>query len=202
MSPPRDLFEVVWRDHEKLVLGLAHRLHPKNPTTMRDLMATGMVGLWQAWQKYDPSASNDGGLWGFANFRVLGAMRDHLRELDLMNRSERSTAKQQGLEIPERFEVSLDHAVSLPSEQPAAPILLAQEELRSVLLENLLELDHPLGELLFERYFDEKKLAEIGLERGYSESRACQIEKKALAQLKLILEHEPRMADDIRERLR
>jgi RNA polymerase sigma factor (sigma-70 family) len=200
-SPPRrqpDLFQAVWQDHSHLVRRLAHKLRPIDANMLDDLVAAGMVGLWQAWQNYDPTAGN-AGLWGHASTRVLGAMQDHLRFLDLATRHERDVARQTGREVPERSLVNLDRAETRTCDRPSTLHEIALREVREAIRDDIDVLPRHLAEIVVERYFKERPLLQIGNRRGYSESRACQLVNFALAKLRKIVAHDPRLADTIRE---
>jgi RNA polymerase sigma factor (sigma-70 family) len=194
VRPASDLFQDVWRDHAPLVRRLTHKF----PLYLTDeLFSCGMIGLWQSWQKYDPTAGTSG-LWGFAIPRVLGAMRDYLRGIDMSTRHERDTATQTGQEVTPRREVDVSR-ITLTCPRPDPVHVLAQQEIRHIIFENLLTLPPHLAELLHDHYFEEKKLADIGLKHGFTESRACQIKHVALDKLREILEDDPRLANTIRE---
>lgn len=51
-----------------------------------DLFAYGLVGLWNAASKYD---ENRGAFRSYAKFRVIGAIRDGIRESDRLSRNSR-----------------------------------------------------------------------------------------------------------------
>ncbi|MBI5509021.1 MAG: FliA/WhiG family RNA polymerase sigma factor [Deltaproteobacteria bacterium] len=74
----------------KVVSRLARRL----PSHVRidDLMGAGVVGLLEAFDRYDPTRVTN--FETFAEFRVKGALLDELRRRDLMARDARLAAKQ------------------------------------------------------------------------------------------------------------
>ena len=192
---PADLFTSVWADHAHLVRRATFHFCQNNAALTDDLVAAGMVGLWQSWKKYDAAASGPVGLWGFAHTRVLGAMRDHLRAIDPTTRSERERTKHQGKKIPERQLVSLELADELPGHDPGALHELVAQQASAAVREGLLALPRSNAELLLSRYFDEKTHLQIARERGFTESRSCQIEHASLQKLRAVLEDDPRLED-------
>jgi RNA polymerase sigma factor (sigma-70 family) len=193
-----DLFQNVWLDHAHLVHRLAHKFPYRDTSALDELVAAGMVGLWQAWKNYNPTAGN-AGLWGHASTRVLGAMQDHLRLLDLTTRRERDVARLTGREAPKRYATNLDSVVKTPCDQPSALHEIARHEMQAAVLDALDMLPQLHAAILFGRYFEEKRHRDLGRSRGFSESRSCQIEQAALARLREILENDPRLADTIRD---
>lgn len=70
----------VIREHRNFVEAQATKLHKQLRLRVdrEDLIAYGMVGLIQAWRRYDPSS--DAGFISFAFHRVRGAMLDGCRK--------------------------------------------------------------------------------------------------------------------------
>lgn len=77
---------------------LAYRLWTKCPRNvgLDDLAQEGMIALWLALERFDPSKGCK--LMTFAQSRVIGAMKDHLRMLDPLSRRERELRKASGQE--------------------------------------------------------------------------------------------------------
>ena len=71
-------FDRVLKNHQAQIQGIAHNMGASWIIPENDLCAIGAEGLWEAWCSYDASQGAD--LWGFAQHRVKGAMRDAIRE--------------------------------------------------------------------------------------------------------------------------
>lgn len=69
--------------------------------------------------------------------------------------------------------------------EPSAHDQLAEKELRAIVEDTLVDLDHKERLVLTLYYFEELTLAEIGEVLGVSESRVCQIHGKAIQRLKM-----------------
>lgn len=83
-------------EHAPLVKYIAQRLAVKLPphVDMNDLINTGVLGLLDAIEKFDPGKGVRFGT--YAHFRIRGAMIDSLRETDWVPRSVRSKAQELG----------------------------------------------------------------------------------------------------------
>ena len=82
----------VLRRHLPLVRRVVQRLAARKPPhiEMDDLVSWGIVGLLDAISKYDPS--KEASFSTYAQFRIRGAVLDHLRSLDWVPRSVRQKA--------------------------------------------------------------------------------------------------------------
>src|SRR5438046_9632910 len=83
---------VVLRRHLPLVRRVVQRLAARKPPHIEtdDLVSWGIVGLLDAIAKYD--AKKEASFSTYAQFRIRGAILDHLRSLDWVPRSVRQTA--------------------------------------------------------------------------------------------------------------
>jgi RNA polymerase sigma factor for flagellar operon FliA len=72
---------------------IARRLHERLPqhVPLEDLMQAGVIGLIDAWHKYDPAKNVQ--FKSYAAFRIRGAILDSLRELDWSPRDLRRKAR-------------------------------------------------------------------------------------------------------------
>jgi RNA polymerase sigma factor FliA len=84
--------EEVLRRHMPLVRRVVQRLAARKPPHIEidDLVSWGIVGLLDAMGKYDPR--KEASFSTYAQFRIRGAILDHLRSLDWVPRSVRQKA--------------------------------------------------------------------------------------------------------------
>lgn len=84
--------EAILRRHLPLVRRVVQRLASRKPPhiDVDDLMSWGIVGLLDAIDKYDPA--KEALFSTYAQFRIRGAVLDHLRSLDWVPRSVRQKA--------------------------------------------------------------------------------------------------------------
>jgi RNA polymerase sigma factor for flagellar operon FliA len=84
--------EEVLRRHLPLVKRVVQRLAARKPPHIEldDLVSWGIVGLLDAMGKYDPR--KEASFSTYAQFRIRGAILDHLRSLDWVPRSVRQKA--------------------------------------------------------------------------------------------------------------
>jgi RNA polymerase sigma factor FliA len=80
--------------HLPMVRFVARRIHGRLPKNIEidDILSAGMVGLVQAFAKFDPTKNVR--FASFAQFRVRGAIMDSLRRLDWASRGLRRTGRQ------------------------------------------------------------------------------------------------------------
>src|SRR5262245_57756425 len=90
-SPPGQRDDVL-RRHLPLVRRVVQRLAARKPPHIEidDLVSWGIVGLLDAISKYDPK--KEASFSTYAQFRIRGAVLDHLRSLDWVPRSVRQKA--------------------------------------------------------------------------------------------------------------
>ena len=90
-APPGNRDEVL-RRHLPLVRRVVQRLAARKPPHIEidDLVSWGIVGLLDAIKKYDPR--KEASFPTYAQFRIRGAVLDHLRSLDWVPRSVRQKA--------------------------------------------------------------------------------------------------------------
>src|SRR5262245_7957937 len=90
-EPPGNRDEVL-RRHLPLVRRVVQRLAARKPPHIEidDLVSWGIVGLLDAITKYDPR--KEASFSTYAQFRIRGAVLDHLRSLDWVPRSVRQKA--------------------------------------------------------------------------------------------------------------
>jgi len=90
VSAPR---ERVVREYAPLIKYIAQKIASRLPANIEldDLMSSGVIGLMDAIDKYDPSRDNK--FKTYAEFRIRGAILDELRAQDWVPRSVREKAK-------------------------------------------------------------------------------------------------------------
>src|SRR5437870_7968943 len=161
----------VLRRHLPLVRRVVQRLAARKPPHIEldDLVSWGIVGLLDAIGKYDPR--KEASFSTYAQFRIRGAILDHLRSLDWVPRSVRQKASliekvSRALEgtlgrAPTEEEIARELRLSLDEYQELLGrvgdmMLFSLEDLRFGTGEERLNLDHalqaneidPLGALL------------------------------------------------------
>lgn len=80
-------------EYTSLIRYIAQRIASRLPSNIEvdDLMSSGVIGLMDAIEKYDPSRDNQ--FKTYAEFRIRGAMLDELRSQDWIPRSIREKSK-------------------------------------------------------------------------------------------------------------
>jgi RNA polymerase sigma factor for flagellar operon FliA len=86
--------EALVMEHMPQVTIIARRIHSRLPShySLDDLISTGVVGLLEAINRYDPSMRIQ--LRTFAEHRIRGAILDSLRDLDWAPRDTRKKSRQ------------------------------------------------------------------------------------------------------------
>ena len=147
--PSHDEREQLILKHLPLVRYIAKRIHGRLPHSvlLEDLIETGVLGLIEAIQHYDPNQHVD--LGAYAKHRIRGAILDSLRALDWGSRQLRKKAR----DLDEaRGIVQTRTGRSAEEEDLAREAGIRVEELRR-LQEKLLRLDHSA---LHEQKMDEE----------------------------------------------
>ena len=91
---PPDLKEKIVLEHTSLISYIVSRIAVRLPShvDLEDLHNTGVIGLMDAVDKYDPT--KDCKFKTYAEFRIRGAILDQLRSLDWVPRSVRQKSRQ------------------------------------------------------------------------------------------------------------
>src|SRR5690554_3100856 len=86
-SKDTKLRDALIQEHLPLVKKIAGRLSMGLPSHVEEeeLIASGVIGLLEALERYDPSS--EAGFKTFATWRIRGAMLDELRRITWMPRS-------------------------------------------------------------------------------------------------------------------
>ncbi len=160
---------------------LIHQLRLPSNIMPDELAQAGMVGAWQACERFD----GRGSLESFASRRIRGAMLDWLREIHPVGRNG-----------PEVSFVSLDdtdedggsRAPGIPSNVGGDP---AEEvERRQEAAKRVRALSRSQRGVVAEAIAGHT-LAAIGAKRGVTESRACQVVSQSVKQMEAARERTP-----------
>lgn len=214
--------EQVIRDHSDLVNRIARRCARSlgGAIDVDDLTSVGIMGLIQAYDKYEPMEGKS--FRSYAEFRVRGAILDEMRRIDPMSQPMRRKVR--------KFENSVNmlaHSLGrLPNEDELAEHLgvpleevhdmrrdlqqvrfiysddrdmdnlhdrivkskLDRQSLRVVLVNALTLLEERDQQIIALYYFHDLRLREIGEVLDLTEARVCQLHKRAVDRLRVVLD--------------
>lgn len=154
-----------------------------------DVHSDALLGLWDAARRYDPERGAT-----FATFawpRMVGAIGDGRRERDFVPRSAR---KRGAVERPVSLDdvpadgdgLSLADRLADPADGIAAYDDADDRWSTHVLIASLLRELPADDRYVISRLLDGATLAQIGVELGFTESRACQIHRRALGRMRQV----------------
>ncbi|MEH7222583.1 FliA/WhiG family RNA polymerase sigma factor [Bacillus sp. JJ1566] len=141
-SRDSDAGDALVRKYMPLVSYHVQRISVTLPKSVNkdDLKSLGMIGLYDALEKFDPS--RDLKFDTYASFRIRGAILDGLRKEDWLPRSSREKSKKVEAAI-ERLEQKLMRNVTIP--EIAAEVDMSEEEVYQTMNEgffaNVLSMD-------------------------------------------------------------
>src|ERR1700677_4071992 len=97
-------------EYAPLIRFIAQKIAVRLPSNIEldDLISSGVIGLMDAIDKYDPSRDNK--FKTYAEFRIRGAILDELRNQDWVPRSVRESNKKE-----EKARIELEHRLSRPA---------------------------------------------------------------------------------------
>jgi RNA polymerase sigma factor for flagellar operon FliA len=147
----------VLLEHLPIVRFLARRIHERLPqhVEIEDLVSAGVVGLMDAFQKFDPAKKVQ--FRSYAQFRIRGAILDSLRTLDWSPRE----LRRKGRAVEEAIRVLTARLGHAPNEAEVAQEMALELEEYQQLLGDLKGLE--IGTLHMERNEDsgEEELAYV-----------------------------------------
>lgn len=178
MSTPEQ--NALLKQYTPLVNQIAAAICRKVPRSVQkdDLVAAGMLGLWDAIRRH--SGDDEKFPW-YAGIRIRGAIFDELRAQDWLPRHARWVlADQMGLAVVHLEDVSeLDRQKALNSEEPFVDVNRNKEKLRKA-LDQL-----PLRErdILVRHLIDGTKFSELAQELKVTVPRISQLHSRASKRL-------------------
>lgn len=170
-----------------VVRTVARRLSSQIPPSHRDeLYGFGVLGLLDAIEKFDPSLGYRFETYSYT--RVMGAMKDGLREFDWLPRSAKRSSSGVVHQIrcvdfkARAFEgLSLEDSVADPNWHAALEVLEVEADHQEVVDALASELSERERHVIVEYYYNRRTLADIGAELGLTESRMSQVHRRALS---------------------
>jgi RNA polymerase sigma factor for flagellar operon FliA len=122
--------EEIILEYAPLIKYIAQKIAARLPANIEldDLISSGVIGLMDAIEKYDPTRDNK--FKTYAEFRIRGAILDELRAQDWVPRSVREKAK-----MLERTFAKIEHEKGRPAsdEEICAELKITQEEYHDLL---------------------------------------------------------------------
>lgn len=172
-----------------LIEFLSKRLGRQVPFDLRaDLYSFAAIGLMDAIDKFKPEMGFR--FETYASRRIRGSMSDGLRSLDPLPRgaSERASRVIETI-VPVDFKSSptlggppLEDSLSDPVQGTLFDNLDLQAEYGEVVVA-ISELPEREQRIVKDHYYESRRLAEIGKDMGITESRVCQLHRRALKML-------------------
>lgn len=173
---------------QKIVGGFQRKL-PRN-VLREDLLAAGMIGLWDAIQRHGADA-DDGFEW-YVRVRVRGAILDELRAQDWLPRRLRATvsAASEGSEgsippsvvrLDDVSEFEQGRCLSLPA---SGETELCERDDQRELEDAIDQLPERERHIVREHYFKGVRFKDLSAELGVSEPRISQLHTRAMQRLR------------------
>lgn len=172
------------------IAGGFQRKLPRN-VLRDDLVAAGMVGLWDAVRRHG-AAADETFEW-YVRVRVRGAILDELRAQDWLPRRARATAEASEGALAAPFVVRLDdvsdweQARCLATNDSSAEASLDAKASQGALARAVEQLPERERHIVSMHYFKGVKFKDLGAELGVSEPRISQLHTRAMQRLRAIL---------------
>jgi RNA polymerase sigma factor for flagellar operon FliA len=187
--------DALIRHYLPTVESLSARLSRHMPESHRqDIYSFGLIGLMDAMDKFQPELGNRFETYG--SRRIRGAMSDGIRTLSwLPRRAGQAVSRVIEKIVPVDFQTAqtaigtrLEDALPDPDSTEWDDIELASDHAEVV--EALDALPERERFVIVEHYYLHRRLADIGNELGVTDSRVCQLHRRALRMLEtILLEH-------------
>lgn len=177
-------------DYQSLInthMSLANRIAGKEKkklppkVTYDEVQSAAYLGLVQAAKKYDPE--NDASFETFASFRIIGAIKDYLREIGWGPRNERRSIASLDATTPDG--ICLADTLEARAETEEGDIFEKCSTCLSPLARQALKL----------YYLDGLKMKEVAHRLSLTESRISQIVSESKRELRTVWSHR---ADELR----
>jgi RNA polymerase sigma factor for flagellar operon FliA len=183
-------FDTVYTAYRPRVERLAYKLTggAGNNTSLEELSAAGMVALWQAHTSYDPTHGTT--FWQYAYRIVWGTMVDEMRLHGHLSRNARAAVRDDL--VTDKMSTSMLYQRPVENAYDLAALGDPEEDLQLKEASNFVKLafEHLRGRerrVIFEHYFEDRKLRDIATELDVTESRVCQLKMSALETMAGIL---------------
>lgn len=186
----REVRETLICHYLPVVEFLAGRAARSVPDSNRpDIYSFGVLGLMDAIDKFRPELGNRFETYG--SRRIRGAMSDGIRSLNwLPRRASQAASRVIEKVIPVDFQTArtavgarLEDSLTDP-DAAAVTDGLDLEADHAEVVEALACLPERERFVIHEHYYRRRRLAEIGLDMGVTESRVCQLHRRALSLLR------------------
>ncbi len=185
--------DALIRHYLPMVEFLAWPLSRHLPSSFHaDVMSFGSIGLMDAIDKFRPELGYRFETYG--SVRIRGAIADGIRTLAWLPRGAAMRASRIIEKVvPVDFQAArtadgtrLQDSLADRTDDSALDLILLRDD-HSEVAQALLSLPERERKVLKDYYYERRQLKEIGLELGVTESRVCQLHRRALRQMEEVL---------------